>query len=56
MVLRELRRIDGVAYLRFASVYRHFKQVEDFAKELEQFTLIKETVKEVKPEFLLKKN
>lgn len=34
MVLNELKRIDKVAYLRFASVYRQFKDPEDFAKEL----------------------
>lgn len=29
-VLRELRGIDTVAYIRFASVYREFETVEDF--------------------------
>lgn len=33
-VLSELKRLDSVAYLRFASVYRQFKQPEDFAREL----------------------
>lgn len=34
MVLAELKKVDMVAYLRFASVYRQFKQPEDFAREL----------------------
>ncbi len=38
VVLTELKKIDSVAYLRFASVYRQFKQVQDFAKELEHLT------------------
>lgn len=38
LVLVELRKLDSVAYLRFASVYRQFKQVADFAKELEHLT------------------
>jgi transcriptional repressor NrdR len=29
-VLRELRRIDQVAYVRFASVYRDFETLDDF--------------------------
>lgn len=34
-VLSELKKLDSVAYLRFASVYRHFQVIEDFTKELE---------------------
>ena len=30
----KLRGIDGVAYVRFASVYRQFQDVETFAKEV----------------------
>lgn len=30
MVMRELYRLDKVAYIRFASVYRDFQDVEDF--------------------------
>ena len=33
-VLSELKKLDQVAYLRFASVYRTFSNVEDFEKEL----------------------
>lgn len=34
-VLTELKKIDKIAYLRFASVYRHFEDPTDFAKELQ---------------------
>ncbi len=33
-VIRELRRLDHVAYLRFASVYRSFASLEAFENEL----------------------
>ncbi|PIE70489.1 MAG: transcriptional regulator NrdR [Deltaproteobacteria bacterium] len=33
-VMRKLHRIDDVAYVRFASVYREFKDVNDFVSEL----------------------
>lgn len=33
-VLSELKKIDGVAYLRFISVYRTFEDPKDFEKEL----------------------
>ncbi|MBC6447609.1 transcriptional regulator NrdR [Actinokineospora xionganensis] len=33
-ILGPLRELDGVAYLRFASVYRAFTSVEDFEKEI----------------------
>ena len=36
-VLLELKRLDPGAYLRFASVYRHFKDAQDFTKELKHF-------------------
>lgn len=34
MVMQELAELDQVAYVRFASVYREFKDVEDFVAEL----------------------
>ncbi len=34
LVMRYLREVDEVAYIRFASVYRHFKDVQDFVDEL----------------------
>jgi transcriptional regulator NrdR family protein len=33
-VMRELRKIDGVAYVRFASVYRDFQDVSEFQEEI----------------------
>ena len=30
MVMRELKKLDKVAYVRFASVYRSFEDVDDF--------------------------
>ena len=33
-VMRELKRIDKVAYVRFASVYRQFKDLDEFMTEL----------------------
>ncbi|MHB0975982.1 MAG: transcriptional regulator NrdR [Candidatus Aquicultorales bacterium] len=34
-VLKRLKDIDKVAYIRFASVYRKFKDLDEFTKELE---------------------
>ncbi len=36
MVMEALRRLDQVAYVRFASVYRHFEDVEAFRAEIER--------------------
>jgi transcriptional repressor NrdR len=33
-VLSQLRRLDDVAYLRFASVYKDFQELTDFEREL----------------------
>ncbi len=35
-VLEKLRKIDEVSYIRYASVYRNFEDVESFMKELEE--------------------
>ncbi|SHH43724.1 transcriptional repressor NrdR [Anaerosphaera aminiphila DSM 21120] len=35
MVMRELKDLDEVSYVRFASVYRQFKDVKSFFDELE---------------------
>lgn len=34
MVMKKLMKVDKVAYIRFASVYREFKDVDDFMEEL----------------------
>ncbi len=39
LVMRELKRLDKVAYVRFASVYRSFEDIDEFA----------EVVREVRP-------
>jgi transcriptional repressor NrdR len=36
LVMEELRRLDQVAYVRFASVYRRFEDIEAFREELER--------------------
>lgn len=36
MVMEGLKEIDEVAYVRFASVYRSFKDISTFMKELEK--------------------
>ncbi len=35
-VMRRLSKIDQVAYVRFASVYRQFRDANDFAREIER--------------------
>lgn len=35
-VMERMRRLDEVAYIRFASVYRHFRDIETFRKELQK--------------------
>jgi transcriptional repressor NrdR len=34
-VMDELKRLDKVAYVRFASVYRHFRDIGEFMNELQ---------------------
>jgi len=34
LTIKMLKKLDKVAYIRFASVYRDFKDIEDFEKEL----------------------
>lgn len=36
LVMRELRRIDKVAYVRFASVYRSFEDIDEFRKLIKE--------------------
>ena len=35
LVMQKLRKLDPVAYVRFASVYREFKDASDFVEEIE---------------------
>ena len=34
MIMNELKNLDKVAYIRFASVYLDFKDVQEFMSEL----------------------
>jgi transcriptional repressor NrdR len=36
LVMRELKTLDHVAYVRFASVYRSFEDVQAFREEIER--------------------
>lgn len=45
IILEELKTVDDVAYLRFASVYKSFEDVEMFKKELEEFSLREDKIK-----------
>jgi transcriptional repressor NrdR len=42
MVIDELRRLDQVAYVRFASVYRRFEDVNQFMEELKTLLMQRE--------------
>ncbi len=42
IVMKKLRKTDKIAYIRFASVYREFADVESFEKELEKLLKRKE--------------
>src|SRR6266545_1462992 len=41
-VMEELKKLDKVAYVRFASVYRHFRDINEFANELKDLLNPKE--------------
>ena len=34
LVMKKMKKLDHVAYIRFASVYRDFQDIKDFKKEL----------------------
>jgi len=38
MVMEKLNKLDEVAYIRFASVYRQFKEITDFVREISELT------------------
>ncbi len=40
-VMHELRRLDKVAYIRFASIYRSFQDVEDFRDAIRDLNKLK---------------
>ncbi len=43
LVMEELRKLDEVAYVRFASVYRQFQDVTEFEEEIKRLQEISET-------------
>ena len=45
MVMRKLKERDEVAYVRFASVYREFKDIDTFLKELRELSRLKKKTK-----------
>jgi len=38
MVMKNLRKIDEVAFIRFASVYRRFEDITEFSEEVDRLT------------------
>lgn len=36
MVMRELKKLDNIAYIRFASVYRNFEDVDEFSDAIRE--------------------
>jgi transcriptional repressor NrdR len=45
LIMERLKEIDTVAYIRFASVYRDFKDVREFKAELEELLIGKDAKK-----------
>jgi transcriptional repressor NrdR len=42
MVMEELKKLDDIAYVRFASVYRQFRDINEFMEELRDLLLKKD--------------
>lgn len=36
MIIKKLKKVDHIAYIRFASVYRDFKDINDFKREIKE--------------------
>jgi transcriptional repressor NrdR len=53
LVMDRLRRIDDVAYVRFASVYRRFADVESMSEEIDALRERKRREEELKNQLLL---
>ena len=49
-VMQKLQKLDGIAYVRFASVYREFRDVTDFFDELKDIIRKKKRGKKEIPE------
>ena len=50
IVMRNLKRVDQVAYVRFASVYRDFQDIKEFADEISTLSKEKSKVSKKKNE------
>ncbi len=44
-IMGEIKRLDEVAYVRFASVYRDFRDINEFMSELKDLLKVKESKK-----------
>ena len=36
IIMKEIKKVDNIAYIRFASVYRQFKDIKEFKQELKE--------------------
>lgn len=41
LVIKRLKKLDEIAYIRFASVYRQFADLSDFEKELSKLSVLR---------------
>lgn len=48
LVMEKLKKIDRVAYMRFASVYRRFRGLESFERELKRLKKMKKELNKLK--------
>ena len=39
LCLRELKRLDKIAYIRFASVYKSFEDISEFAEAIQEINV-----------------
>lgn len=46
LVINRLRKLDPLSYLLFASVYRDFESVDDFAEEIKKLQEIEQEIKD----------
>jgi transcriptional repressor NrdR len=49
-IMAQLHQWDDVAYVRFASVYRHFSDITEFMEEISKLAAAKDNKKATKPE------
>jgi len=49
-VMEELQHMDDVAYVRFASVYRSFRDIDEFMREIKELYELKEAREQRRPQ------